>query len=155
MQEEETRDVMLPEYQGPGRYVEDSTRGLRRRLGVAEEDQSPEDREAENDGHAPDREGDGHGDDEEDDHGHQERYVKMPKKKKKKKRKSFWKELRSILKQELLICLMKLRTNSQVILQVWNLTLSLELAPFPEKIYKVTMAVNQQELVENYPITTF
>lgn len=80
-------------------------------------------------------------------------YVKMPKKKK--KRKSFWKELRSILKQELLICLMKLRTNSQVILQVWNLTLSLELAPFPEKIYKVTMAVNQQELVENYLITTF
>ena len=73
MQEEETRDVMLPEYQGPGRYVEDSTRGLRRRLGVAEEDQSPEDREAENDGHAPDREGDGHGDDEEDDHGHRER----------------------------------------------------------------------------------
>lgn len=81
-------------------------------------------------------------------------YVKMPKKKKK-KRKSFWKELRSILKQELLICLMKLRTNSQVIPQVSNLTLSLELVPFREKIYKVEMAVNQQELVENYLITTF
>ena len=39
--------VILPEYQGPGRCVEDATRGLRRRLGDVEEEESLEDREDE------------------------------------------------------------------------------------------------------------
>ncbi len=46
MDAENRRRVELPEYRGPGRYVEDATRGLRRRVdGPGEEDEEEEEQE--------------------------------------------------------------------------------------------------------------
>ena len=47
VRQENRSPVILPEYQGPGRYVEDATRGLRRRLDRLQEEDAPEDHEGE------------------------------------------------------------------------------------------------------------
>ena len=73
MEGESAREVNLPEHQGPGRYVEDAARGLRRRLGLIEEDQSLDNQDLEEAAQSPDHEGHDHGELGGDDSGHQER----------------------------------------------------------------------------------